>query len=210
MRPPAETAAPRRLPQLAVLLSGSGRTLLNLLDHIGRGRLAAEIALVIASRECLGAERARQRGLTTLVIPGDIAAERLASVLAEHRVDLVALAGYLRFVHVPADFRGRIVNIHPSLLPAFGGRGMYGDRVHAAVLAAGVPYSGCTVHHVEGGYDTGPIIAQQSVPVLPGDDVHTLAARVFEAECELYPRALQELLTSSNLSEPQPQARTSI
>ncbi len=209
MSPPTDIAATRTPPRLAVLLSGSGRTLLNLLDHIGRGRLAAEIALVIASRECLGAERARQRGLTTLVIPGDIAAERLESVLAEHRVDLVALAGYLRFVHVPASFRGRIVNIHPSLLPAFGGRGMYGDRVHAAVLAAGVPYSGCTVHHVEGGYDTGPSIAQQSVPVLPGDDVHTLAARVFEAECELYPRALQELLTSRTLPDPQPQARTS-
>lgn len=189
--PPLPTPTPR----LAVLISGSGRTLVNLLDAIERGQLRAEIGLVIASRECLGAERARERGLCTRVMPGDIAASALAAVLSEHRVDLVVLAGYLRFMHIPDAYRGRIVNIHPALLPAFGGRGMYGERVHAAVLAHGCKVTGCTVHFVDDRYDEGPIIAQEAVPVLEGDNAHTLADRVFAAECRLYPRALQLVLS---------------
>jgi phosphoribosylglycinamide formyltransferase-1 len=181
-------------PRLAVLLSGSGRTLLNLLEAIADKRLHAEIALVIASRECLGAQRARDRGLTCKVIPGDIPRDTLAAALAEHRIDYVACAGYLRFIHLPEAFRNRMVNIHPALLPSFGGKGMYGDKVHAAVLAHGCKVSGCTVHFVDDRYDTGPIIAQQAVPVLEGDDIHKLADRVFAAECELYPKALQLVL----------------
>lgn len=191
---PAPSTTSRAAARLAVMLSGSGRTLLNLLDAIADGRLHATIPLVIASRECLGAERARSRGITTVVIPGTIGRERLTDLLTEHQIDLVALAGYLRLVEVPVSYRGRIVNIHPALLPDFGGKNMYGDRVHAAVLAAGVPTTGCTVHLVDDRYDTGPIIAQASVPVLPGDDAHTIAARVFDAECRLYPQALQQLI----------------
>lgn len=193
--PPVPQPPSRKPARLAVMLSGSGRTLLNLLDAICDGRLHATIPLVIASRDCLGAERARARGVPTVVMPGTIPRDRLGALLTEHQIDLVALAGYLRLVEVPEAFRGRIINIHPALLPAFGGKSMYGDHVHAAVLAAGVPETGCTVHFVDDRYDTGPIIAQASVPVLPGDDPHTLAARVFEAECRLYPQALQLVIS---------------
>ncbi|MCC6322528.1 MAG: phosphoribosylglycinamide formyltransferase [Phycisphaerales bacterium] len=182
------------LARLAVLLSGSGRTLLNLLDSITRGDLRATIPLVIASRECPGAERARAAGLRTLVIPGKIPGSHLGALLDEHRIDLVVLAGYLKLIDIPPAFEGRMVNIHPSLLPDFGGPGMYGDRVHAAVLAAGRTESGCTVHLVDPIYDRGTILAQARVPVLAGDDVHALAARVFEAECRLYPGAVQQLI----------------
>lgn len=181
-------------PRLAVMLSGTGRTLLNLLAAIDRGELHARIALVIASRECLGAQRSRDAGLTTRVLPGDISPEALTAELVAHQIDLVALSGYLRMIRIPSAFEHRIVNIHPALLPSFGGTGMYGDRVHAAVLAAGCKVSGCTVHFVDAEYDRGPIIAQEAVPVLEGDDIHALAARVFEAECRLYPRALQLVL----------------
>ncbi|MFN7020644.1 MAG: phosphoribosylglycinamide formyltransferase [Phycisphaerales bacterium] len=189
--------SPEAPARLAVLLSGSGRTLLNLLDAIGRGELLARIPLVIASRECLGAQRARDAGLTTLVIPGEIPAERLGAILAEHRIDWAVLAGYLRLVQIPPPFEGRIVNIHPALLPDFGGKGMHGDHVHAAVLAAGRAESGCTVHLVDPVYDHGRILAQARVPVLPGDDVRTLADRVFAAECRLYPAALQQLINTT-------------
>jgi folate-dependent phosphoribosylglycinamide formyltransferase PurN len=115
--PPTDPTA-----RLAVLLSGSGRTLLNLLDRIEDGTLAATVPLVIASRECPGAQRARERGVpTVLVVRGEIPAERLGAILAEHRIDWVVLAGYLKLVHIPPDFRGRVVNIHPALLPDFGG-----------------------------------------------------------------------------------------
>lgn len=176
---------------LCVMLSGSGRTLVNLIQSIADARLHARIALVIASKECLGAQRARDAGLSTLVIPGQIPAETLDTLLHQHAIDLVACAGYLKYVHVPPTFVGRIVNIHPALLPAHGGPGMYGDRVHAAVLASGDRESGCTVHLVDAIYDHGRILAQARCPVLPGDDVPTLAARVFALECDLYPRALQ-------------------
>ena len=179
---------------LAVMLSGSGRTLLNLLDAIERGALNAEVKLVIASREGLGAERARERGLTTIIEPGNIAADRLDALLTEHGVTLVALAGYLKLIDIPARFEGRIVNIHPALLPKFGGPGMFGERVHAAVIAAGETDSGCTVHLCDSRYDTGPIVLQRMCRVIAGDTPETLAARVFEQECIAYPAALQLLV----------------
>ena len=185
---------PDRRPRLAILLSGSGRTLLNIHDHILAGDLPAEIALVVASRECLGADRARERRLPTEVVPGDIPPDRLDALLAEHRIDWVVLAGYLRRLPIPPAYQGRVVNIHPALLPAHGGPGMYGDRVHAAVLAAGETESGCTVHLCDAQYDTGPIILQKRCPVLEGDTPHTLAARVFELETQAYPEALKLLL----------------
>ncbi len=179
------------------MLSGSGRTLLNLLDRIADGTLHAEIPLVIASRECLGAQRARDRGVPeVLVIPGEIPAERLGSLLRGNAMDWVVLAGYLKLVHIPHGFGGRIVNIHPALLPGFGGARMHGDRVHEAVLASGAKESGCTVHLCDAEFDHGPIILQKRCPVLPGDTPHSLADRVFALECEAYPEALQLLIES--------------
>lgn len=178
------------------MLSGSGRTLLNLLESTHGGRLTglAEIVLVIASRECLGAERARAAGIETRVMKGELPRALLQNVLDGARIDLVALAGYLKYLHVPEAYAGRVVNIHPSLLPAFGGPGMYGDKVHEAVIRAGAHESGCTVHLVDEVYDHGRILLQKTCPVLPTDDAPTLAARVFALECEAYPEALQHLI----------------
>lgn len=178
---------------IGVMLSGSGRTLVNLCDRIDAGRLDARIALVIASRECLGAQRARERGVPTIVEPGDIERDRLGSLLRDHGVRWVVLAGYLRLLRVPPGYEGRIVNIHPALLPSFGGKGMYGDRVHRAVLEHGCKVTGCTVHLCDDRYDTGPIVAQAACEVLDDDTPESLAARVFALECEVYPRALGAL-----------------
>ncbi len=182
-------------PRLAVFLSGSGRTLLNLQEHIARGTLHASVALVVASKECLGAERSRGTGYKTVVRRGEIDEPSLLSVLDEHAIDWVVLAGYLRLLPIPAKYVGRFVNIHPALLPAFGGEGMYGHHVHEAVLAAGCKVSGCTVHLCDSEYDRGPIILQRSCPVLDDDTPDTLAARVFEQECAVYPAALELLLS---------------
>lgn len=187
--PTAEPSTPR----LAVLISGGGRSLLNLLDRISQNKLRAQIALVIASSECPGAEKARGAGLTTVVIPGRIPREKLETVLREHRIDWVVLAGYLKLVEIPPAFDGRVVNIHPALLPKHGGPGLYGHHVHEAVLKAGDTVSGCTVHLCDSRYDTGPIVLQREVPVLRDDTPDTLAARVFKAECEAFPQALAKL-----------------
>ena len=188
-------------PRILVLLSGGGRTLSNLLAAIKDGRLQAEVVQVISSRpDVAGVARARAAGLQVDVLrPRDFpdhaafAAEQTRRILAE-RPDLVVMAGYLVHYPVPAALEGRILNIHPSLLPRHGGRGLYGERVHAAVLAAGELESGCTVHVVDDEYDHGPIVAQRRVPVRPGDTVDSLAARVFEAECALYPQAIADYL----------------
>ncbi len=176
------------------MLSGGGRTLGNLHSAIARGAFNATIALVIGSKECIGTARARDLGITTVVHEGRFDRERLGTLLSAHRIDLVALAGYLKLLPIPAGFEGRIVNIHPALLPAFGGPGMHGKRVHEAVLAAGASQSGCTVHLCDDRYDTGPIVLQRSCPVLPGDTPDSLAERVFEQECLAYPQALTQLI----------------
>lgn len=183
--------------RLAVLLSGGGRTLLNLLGAIDRGEVPARVALVIASRECPGAQHARAAGIETLIIPGEIPAETLARTLADRRIDLVALAGYLKLLPIPEQYRGRVVNIHPALLPDFGGPGMYGHRVHEAVIRSGATKSGCTVHLCDDVYDRGPILLQKSCAVHPGDTPDDLAARVFELECAAYPEALRLLITGA-------------
>jgi formyltetrahydrofolate-dependent phosphoribosylglycinamide formyltransferase len=188
--------------RLAVLLSGSGRTLLNLLDHIKSGDLPATIELVIASRESLGAQRSRDAGLLTRVIPGVIPAHDLSDLLREHAIDWVVLAGYLKRLPVPREYAGAIVNIHPALLPQFGGQGMYGDRVHEAVLRSGAKESGCTVHLVDDEYDHGPIILQKRCPILPGDTPHDLADRVFALECQAYPEALRLLISGHHSACP--------
>jgi phosphoribosylglycinamide formyltransferase-1 len=184
----------------AVLLSGSGRTLENLLDRIGTGDLPLRICAVVSSRPGVrGLEIAAQAGLPAAAFRRKdhaSVAEHNAAInawLAPHAPDLIVLAGYLCFYIPPPGFHGPVVNIHPALLPKYGGQGFYGDRVHRAVLEAGETETGCTVHLVDDEYDHGRILGQQRVPVLPGDDVDALAARVFAAECELYPRVLAEL-----------------
>ncbi len=189
-----------RRARLAVLLSGSGRTLINFLEHIAAGDLPAEIVGVVASRgDVRGMDVARDAGLPVAVIRrrdhADVAAHNaaIATWLQPHAPDIIVLAGYLCYFVRPAWFAGPVVNIHPALLPRHGGQGMYGDRVHAAVLDAGDAETGCTVHHVDDQYDHGRVIAQSRVPVNPGDDTAALAARVFAAECALYPRVLADL-----------------
>lgn len=180
--------------RLAVMLSGAGRTLVNLHDRMLAGRMRGEVALVIASRECPGADVARQRGLDVRVVPGVIPADVLGSMLRDAGAGLVALAGYLRMVNIPVGYEHRIANIHPALLPSFGGPGMYGMRVHEAVLAAGCRVSGCTVHLVDARFDEGPILVQKACEVKEDDTPESLAARVFALECEAYPEGLELLM----------------
>ncbi|MEX2182787.1 MAG: phosphoribosylglycinamide formyltransferase [Gemmatimonadaceae bacterium] len=177
--------------RLAVLASGSGTNLQAIHDDlVARGAAApAELALVVSDRERAGAlERARGWGVTAIWLPRSNAAG-LGALLAEHRITLVALAGYLRLIppDVVRAYHGRLLNIHPALLPAFGGPGMYGARVHEAVLRAGSAVSGATVHFVSERYDEGAIIAQARVPVHAADTPATLAERVLGAEHRLYP-----------------------
>lgn len=183
---------------LAVLLSGSGRTLENLQHLIEQGRLSARIAIVVSSkRDVYGLVRAQQHGLDAVAIPrmqyDSLQAfnDAINDVLAHYDIDLVVLAGFLSLYRPPAHLAGRVMNIHPALLPAFGGKGLYGDRVHRAVIASGAKISGCTVHFADEQYDQGPIILQKAVPVEDDDTVETLAARVFAAECKIYPKAIQ-------------------
>lgn len=198
----------RRGPaRLAVFLSGAGRTLANIARAIERGELNARIVLVAASRPCGGAERAEEMGLPVRVIPGVIDADVLEQLLDENRVDWVVLAGYLELLPIPERWRGRVVNIHPALLPGFGGPGMYGDRVHRAVLESGASESGCTVHLCDSEFDTGPIVLQRTCPVLEGDTPETLGERVFRLETEAYPEALRRLIENSRRDNPPAQGR---
>ena len=183
--------------RLACLISGGGRTMLNQANRITDGSLEASIELVIASRPGVaGIERARQCGFEPRIAhpseQGSVEAvhEAIAAWIDQAAIDLVCLCGYLRLFRVDPPLEGKVINIHPALLPDFGGPGMYGDRVHRAVLDAGRSFSGCTVHFVDDLYDHGPTILQRACPVLPGDDVATLAARVFEQECLAYPQAI--------------------
>ncbi len=192
-------ASPPAAP-IAVLLSGSGRTLENLLARSAAGSLPARVVAVASSRpDARGVDIARAAG-----VPCAVFRRRDFRDAREHSAALntwlmplgprmIVLAGYLCYYVPPAGFTGPVLNIHPALLPKHGGKGMYGDRVHAAVLAAGETETGCTVHRVDDQYDHGEILGQRRVPVLPGDDVHTLAGRVFAAECELYPEIIARL-----------------
>ncbi|MDY6913587.1 MAG: phosphoribosylglycinamide formyltransferase [Planctomycetota bacterium] len=189
--------------RLGVLISGGGRTLLNLHELIQRGELPCEVAVVVASRDCKGIERARSAGLEVFSVPyksfrrkdgpADIAgySAAIAERLDAAETGLVLQAGFLSLWRVPPQYEGKVMNIHPALLPSFGGSGMYGHHVHEAVLAAGCKVSGCTVHFVTNEYDRGPIIVQRAVPVEEGDDADTLAARVFKQECIAYPEAIR-------------------
>lgn len=190
--------APRPPLRVGVLISGSGSTLLNLAERVADGRLpGVEIPIVISSRTgAPGVARAKSAGLNVEVVARrsfancDAFSEAVYALLDAQRVDLVALGGFLSRLRVPARFANRIINVHPSLLPRFGGVGMYGRNVHEAVLAARDEQTGCTVHIVDEEYDHGPIIAQATTPVLPGDTPDALAGRVQAAERELYPRVI--------------------
>lgn len=184
--------------KLAVLLSGGGTTLQNIVDLIDEGELDATVSCVIGSRaDAFGLERARKHGIPAEVVArkGYPSAEAYADApwetIRKYDVDLVVLAGYMHLLSVPSDFEVRIMNIHPGLIPAFCGKGMYGHHVHEAVIAAGVKVSGATVHFVDAQYDHGPIILQEAVPVLDDDTPDTLADRVMGLERMLYPHAIR-------------------
>ena len=184
--------------RLAVLVSGSGTTLQNLIDQIASAKLDAVINIVIASRTGLQAlERAATAKLANFVVNrsgfesvGEFS-KAVFGLIDDSGIDLVCLAGWLSLLEIPEKFAGKVMNIHPALLPSFGGKGMYGAKVHQAVLDFGCKLSGCTVHFVDGGFDTGPIILQQSCSVADDDTAETLAAKVFELEKVAYPEAIQ-------------------
>lgn len=189
---------PRRSPlRLAVLISGGGTTLRNLIRRIDQHQLDATIGVVVSSNpQAAGLNYAREAEIKTEVVErrgaGDDGAfsRNVFDACRAAGCHLVAMAGFLKFVPIPLDFEWRVVNIHPALIPAFCGTGFYGHRVHQAVLDYGAKLSGCTVHFVDNQYDHGPIILQHAVKVRHGDTAETLAARVFEAECQAYPEAL--------------------
>lgn len=190
-----------RTLRLAVLISGGGRTLSNLLERIAAGTLAATVETVVSSRgDVRGVEIARAAGIPVHVLPpqGRPLADWSRDIFDRcraARADLVVMAGFLHLVEIPADFADRVINIHPSLLPAFGGKGFHGMHVHRAVLDRGCTISGCTVHLVDGEYDHGRILLQQAVTVEPGDTPESLAARVFTAECQALPEAINRIAT---------------
>ena len=185
---------------IAVLISGGGTTLRNLIEKIAEGTLPVEIRLVISSSpSARGLEFAREASIPTLIVEkkkslsDDDYSRAIFEPCRKAAVKYVVMGGFLKHVLIPPDFENRVVNIHPALLPAFGGKGMYGLKVHQAVLDAGAKSTGCTVHFVDNEYDHGPIIAQREVEVVPGDTAESLQARVFQAERELYPDALRQL-----------------
>jgi phosphoribosylglycinamide formyltransferase-1 len=191
------TAGQKHL-RLCVLISGGGRTLLNILECIKKGELNAEVPVVISSRSTVkGVERARNAGLEVRIIrtkdyPNvDEFSKRIEDELAAADVNLVIQGGWLCLWKIPRRYVNRVMNIHPALLPSFGGKGMWGHHVHEAVLAAGCKVSGCTVHFCTNEYDKGPIIVQRTCPVEETDNADTLADRVFEQECIAYPEAIK-------------------
>ncbi len=189
--------------KLAIMVSGKGRgsNLQAIVDAISSGDLAAEVAIVVGVRpDAPALERAAAAGCPVEVVapgPAETGAEaygtELLRVFAAHQVELICLAGFMRLLPsaVVRAYRGRILNVHPALLPRFGGKGMFGHHVHDAVLVSGAHESGCTVHIVDDQYDTGPIVLQSEVPVLEGDSPETLAARILPLEHSTYVRAIQ-------------------
>jgi phosphoribosylglycinamide formyltransferase-1 len=185
---------------IAVFLSGGGRSLANLIKHRDEHGLPIEIRLVIStSSKVRGVEIARDAGIETRVVLkskypySSQYTEAMFGPCRECGTQLVVMAGYLKHVVIPDDFDGRVINIHPSLLPSFGGQGMYGHHVHQAAIERGVQISGCTVHSVDNHYDNGPILLQRSCQVKPEDTADSLAARVFELECDALPAAIRKI-----------------
>jgi phosphoribosylglycinamide formyltransferase 1 len=187
--------------KLGVLLSGGGTTLENLVSEITARRLDAEITVVISSSpKAFGLTRARNHGIAAHTLRLEDLdgigsySRAITEILVAAGVELVVLAGFLKLYEVPEIYTGRVMNIHPALIPKFCGAGYYGHHVHEAVIAAGETESGCTVHYCDNEYDHGPIILQRRVPVLPDDTPDTLAARVFVEECNAYPEAIRRFM----------------
>lgn len=186
--------------RLAILLSGSGSTYQRLAEACAAGEVPATIVGVIASRAGVGGiARATELGHPCAIAAH---ADEVSAQLAAWDADWIAMAGWLKSWDPPTRWAGRTLNIHPALLPAFGGQGMYGLHVHQAVIAAGCRISGCTVHVVRGAYDSGPILAQAAVPLRSDDDAERLAQRVQAAERLLYPRALAAAIAGGIATRP--------
>lgn len=184
--------------RLGALISGGGRTILNILEQIDQGHIHAEIPLVISSRaDIAGVQRMQDSGLTVKVIRkkdfADIEtfSQAIEQALVNAKIDLVIQGGWLCLWQIPKAYNNRVMNIHPALLPSFGGKGMWGHHVHEAVIETGCKVSGCTVHFCTDEYDSGPIIVQRTCPVLSTDTPDDLAARVFEQECLAFPEAIK-------------------
>lgn len=189
-------------PRLGVLVSGGGRSLENLIASHRAGRLSADVSIVICSNPRAGAiARCTRLGVPVEVIERSSFASTEAysaaifDVLRAHDVDLVVMAGFLKLLSIAPDFEGRVLNIHPALLPAHGGPGMFGDHVHRSVLESGATESGCTVHLADNEYDHGPVVLQMRCDVEPDDTVDSLAARVFELEKEALVRSIEMVLS---------------
>ncbi len=186
--------------RIAVMISGGGTTLHNFIERVQAGQLRVDIRLVVSSHPTArGLEFAAEAGIPSVIVERKAYDSRdaFSDVIFDHcrqaGVDLIVLAGFLKQIAIPDDFANRVVNIHPALIPSFCGKGYYGHHVHEAVLEYGAKVSGCTVHYVDNEYDHGPVIHQAAVPVLDNDTPDSLAARVFQAECEAYPHVLQLL-----------------
>lgn len=184
--------------RLGVVLSGSGTTLQNILDCIARGELPARVAVAVSSLEgAYGLERARKAGVPAVQVARSAYPDRasfseaVAETLDRNAVDLVVFAGFIHRWQLPARYAGRVMNVHPALIPAFSGKGYYYDRVHKEALERGVKVSGCTVHFVDDRFDEGPIILQKVVPVEDDDTVESLRERVQAAERDAYPEAIR-------------------
>ena len=193
--------------RLAILVSGGGTNLQSILDSASADQLgAASPVLVVADRNCGGIERADRAGIKSVVLDRRVLGRNLSTalqgVLDTHRIDMVALAGWLSILdrEFTRVWEGRIVNIHPSLLPRHGGPGMYGERVHKAVLESGDLWSGCSVHFVTEEVDGGEVLGRERIKVLAGDTPETLAARILSKEHRLYPRIIAEL--AAKLAKP--------
>ncbi len=180
--------------RLGILLSGGGSTYANIETAIADGRLPATVAVVVSSKAGVGGIDHALRHSRPLVIAASSA--EVTTALRDHHVEWVVMCGWLKYWDPPESWRGRTINIHPSLLPAYGGKGMYGLRVHQAVVAAKERETGCTVHLVRGAYDTGTILAQAKVAVKPNDTAESLQDRVMAAERELYPRVIAETIAA--------------
>ncbi len=186
--------------RVAVLISGGGTTLRNLIEKRDLGELEIDFSLVISSRSAVaGLGIASAAGIPSQVITrkafddADSFSRAYFDAIRDSKADLVVMGGFLQHLLIPPDFDRRVINIHPSLIPSFCGQGFYGLRVHQAAIDFGVRVSGCTVHFVDDHYDHGPIILQKCCPVLPGDSAEQLQKRVFELECEALPEAIREI-----------------
>jgi len=182
---------------LAVLLSGSGKTLQNLIDKIGDKTLNAKIQIVISSSpDAYGLKRAKKNNIPATVVKysdynsAEVFSNAIIKEIEEYPIDLIILAGFMHLFKIPDKYSGKVMNIHPGLIPSFCGKGYYGHHVHEAVIESGVKVSGCTVHFVDNEYDNGPIIIQRTVPVHEGDTPDNLVQKVFKEECIAYPDAI--------------------